>query len=121
MPIRLILLVGAGIAILVALAVAALSYMRAVNAVSDVIREKKPSGWEIGMLDGSGYHGNPRPLLFFGWISGVVFGLRELDLPDDGYRVLLRAARWRLLMCLALFTIFLISLGWVTRGSDLGL
>jgi hypothetical protein len=121
MPIRLILLVGAGIAILVALAGAALSYMRAVNAVSDVIREKKPSGWEIGMLDGSWYHGNPRPLLFFGWISGVVFGLRELDLPDDGYRALLRMARMRLLACFVLFMILVMGLGWFTRGSDFGL
>ena len=93
---RPIFLVVAGIVVLIALAVAALFYMRSVNAVGDAIREKKPSGWEIGMLDGSWYHGNPRPLLFYGWISAVIFGLQELGIPDDGYRALLRTARLRL-------------------------
>jgi len=90
--------------------------MRAVNAVGDVIRERKPGGWENGLLDGSWYDGNPRPLFSYWWISNVIFGLRELDIAGDGYRALLWTARFRLLICLVLFMIFLIGLGWFTRG-----
>ena len=107
----------AGVVLVVALGIAALSYMRAVDAVAGAIREKKPSGWEIGLLDGSWYEGNPRPLFTYWWISFVVMGARGLDVPGDEYRKLLRTARMRLLICFILFVIFLIGLGWFTRGT----
>ena len=117
MPIRLILLVGAGIAILVALAVAMLSYMRAVNALSDFVVRDKPNGWEGGDMYRFWYDDRPRPLGTDWWIGNVILGIGRLDIPGESYRALLRMARMRLLACFVLFMILVMGLGWFTRGS----
>jgi hypothetical protein len=66
MPARPILFVVAGIAVLIALAVAALSYMRAVNALSDFVARSKPNGW-IGVVRiASGMVTGPGPFAAIG-------------------------------------------------------
>jgi hypothetical protein len=101
----------AGAAVLAALAVAALSYMRAVNGLVTFIRGKEPSRGDLRRYPGSS---NPALLMF--WISRVVLGTQTFVIPDDDYRALLRMARRRLLVCLVLFVILLVGLGWFTRA-----
>jgi len=109
MLVYLALAVIAGVVVLVALAFAALSYIRAVNALGDFIRDKKPGGWEKLIL---GIGGDNRRLPFAeSWLSYLVLGMTSLDSPGEGYDLLLLGARKRLLVCFALFMIFVIGLG----------
>gem|GEM_PF-4160127 len=117
MPARPILFVVAGIAVLIAFAVAALSYMRAVNALSDFVARSKPNGWIGGGPYRLWFGDRPRPLRSNWWIDNVLFGLGRLDISGESYRALLRMARMRLLACLVLFLILVAGLGWYTQGS----
>jgi hypothetical protein len=41
----------AGALVFVAFVIAVLSYVRCIDAIARIIREKQPSGWKLGMLD----------------------------------------------------------------------
>jgi hypothetical protein len=111
------LLVIAGIVVIAAFAIAALSYMRAVNALAEFVRQGKPNGWIGGGPYRFWYGDKPRPIWSNWWIGNVMLGMGRLDISGESYHALLRAARMRLLACFVLFMILVAGLGWSTQGS----
>ena len=86
---------------------AALSSIRALNALCIVIREKKPQEW-AAHSDRARGTGMPSVPAYTGlWIAWLIWGTAKLNESSDRYRLSLRAARLRLLFCLILFVIFL--------------
>lgn len=107
----------AGIVLAAAFVAAVLSSIRALYAFCDVIREKHPDEW-ASHSDRARGMGLPQVPAYTGsWIAWLIWGTAKLDLPDDDYRRLLRTTRVRLLVCLILFVICLIGLGWFTQGT----
>src|SRR5579863_6265197 len=98
MPVDSTLFMVCGAAILVALVTAALLSVRAIDGMVRIIREKQPGDWKLWLLDSfrRGDATSPRQVFWGWWIFDLIVGLRRLDLPDEDYHALLRAARWRL-------------------------
>lgn len=112
-----VLSAAAGIVVLIALATAALSYMRTYNALVELARQNKSNGW-VGRGPYRLLYGDkPRPIYSNWWVGNAILGLGGLGISGEGYRALLRAARVQLLACFVLFMILVAGLGWSTRGS----
>jgi hypothetical protein len=108
----------AGIVIFIAFVVAALSYMRAAETLSGIIREKQPPGWKLGLLGTFEYaDGDPRQPFWYWWMVGLIFGWKKLDLNDDAYQKYLWRARAWFFICLILLAAFILGLGWFTQGT----
>lgn len=85
---------------LLMLAIAALSYMRAVNALGEL--KEKP---------------NFRPwLVYTAWFPLLLSGLLTFDVNDARYPVLLWRARRRLVLCFLIFLAIIVAIGWFSRG-----
>lgn len=103
----------------VAFIAAALSSIRALDALCAIIREKRPGEWAAHSNSGFNTISPTQFAHGYRWVGWLVLGGVRLDFPDDDYRRLLWIARGRLLVCLILFVIFLIGLGWFTQGTAL--
>lgn len=92
---------------LIAIIAFALSYVRAINAVCDVIREKKPAGWERGLSQ----------VFWNGWFTTIILGFRRLEISDDNYRRLLWKARMSLAACGLIWLMWIALFGWLFRSA----
>jgi hypothetical protein len=93
-PTLIYLGIVAAIASLGGLAVAAISYMRTINALKIIIRNKNPLGWSRSSFSS----GRPWrsdiviPDLMPETVYRLILGMTVLDLPDERYRQLLWTA-----------------------------
>ena len=109
-------LAGAGLFI-----VCAISYVRAVNALSshlDIERldALRPTpNWLLRVLFVD-FYAWPRRFFGDGRLSDLILGLRVLDRSDQRCRRLLWLARKRLIACLVLFLAGVIGVGWLFQN-----
>jgi len=76
-----VLLTISGIAVVSAFAIVSLFYIRAVSAISQIVRKKNPAAWQLGLDDAfKRGDGDPRHPLLDWWILGIVLDIRKLDL-----------------------------------------
>jgi Na+/proline symporter len=91
---------------LIAIIAFALSYVRTIKPICDLIREKKPAGWERGL----------RQVFWNGWFTSVILGFRRLQISDDNYRRLLWKARTSLAACALIWLAWIALFGWLFRS-----
>lgn len=107
-----VLLTIASFVIFAAFAIAALSYIRALNALFTFLRERGYTDWGFRHTLGI-----DQRFISDRLVVGAELGIGIRDISDEHYRLLLSAVRKRLLICAALFIIFVIGLGWSTQGT----
>jgi hypothetical protein len=113
-----VLLVIVGIADVGAFVVAAVFYIRTVEAITGIIREKQPDGWKRGLLDSFEHpEGDPRQPFWYWWMIEIIFGVKRLNLADESYHKLLWRARKWFAIGLLLMVVFIVGLGWFTQGT----
>ena len=83
-----------------ALAIATLFYIRAVNGLGNLIRRENPG---LGL----------RYYYFSFWL---ICGLSSYDVHGERYPQLLRRARHGMMAWLFIFTVLAIAIGWFSRG-----
>jgi hypothetical protein len=95
--------IGTVIVGLIVLAIAALSYVRAVNALGDLVRKEKPhlQNWNI----------------YDAWYFLLLCGLVRLDINDTRYPGFLWRARRSMIVVLLVFVAFLATIGRFSRGA----
>jgi hypothetical protein len=107
-----VLVAFAGFVVLAGLGIAVWSYIRTLNAVAALIRQKRPAEWQANMQSEGIRVRRPA-----GWIYRQAIGFSTPDIADEDYKRLVAAARNRLLVCIALFVVFVIGIGWYTQGT----
>jgi hypothetical protein len=97
---------------LIAIVVFTRSYVRAINAIWRILREKKPPEWERGFFDiplGESAFVPKRAIL-------LVLGVTTLSIGDDDYRRLLWTARRSLVACAVVWVAWVAIFGWLFRS-----